>query len=260
MNTIVSAIIINYNAAHLTTRAVSSIVDDKDNTNVEVIVVDNSESHSESDILRKLINANVKIIVNEKNIGFGRACNHAYKAAEGKYILLLNPDAYLLHGTLSKLVDFLENNTRAGAVCPRIYWDDERIFLLPPTYKYSPFDCIRDQLFHSSRWLLQLYSQRHRHRTIRILRMDRPSKQSSLSGGLVLISREAIESSGGLFDARFLMYFEDADLFRRVRANHYHLYMEPSALAVHNYNQCGNNRSEERRGGNECRSRCSPDH
>lgn len=247
MSVLVSAIIVNYNAADLTARAAASISDDKDNTNVEIIIVDNSESRSEHNALRKLNNTNVRLIINEKNIGFGRACNHAYEVAKGKYVLLLNPDAYLLPGALSKLVDFLENNPRAGAVCPRIYWDDERIFLLPPAYKYSQFDCIRDQLFHSSSWLLRLYSHFRRRRTIRILRMNRPIKQSSLSGGLVLISREAIESSGGLFDPRFFMYFEDTDLFRRVLASGYHLYMEPSAMAVHNYNQCGNDLSDKKR-------------
>jgi hypothetical protein len=63
----------------------------------------------------------------------------------------------------------------------------------------------------------------------------------------VLLRRQAIEVSGGLFDPRFFLYYEDTDLFMRMRRNDFELYIEPRASVVHNYNQCAPCDSGEKR-------------
>ena len=53
-----------------------------------------------------------------------------------------------------------------------------------------------------------------------------------LSGACVLARREALPRSGG-FDERYFLYWEDADLCRRLRARGAHVRYVPSAVAVH---------------------------
>jgi GT2 family glycosyltransferase len=239
MTVSVSTIIVNYNAAALTARAVTSLEVEHSAPTVEVIVVDNSQARSESETLRGIMPPYVQLIVNESNEGFGRACNLAYALAKGAYVLLLNPDAYLLPGALDRLVAFLDTHPRAGAVSPLVYWDDAKQFILPPSIMPLPIHCLRDVILKSSKKLLGLYEHWHRYRAWRILSGDTATKQRSLSGGLTLLKRKAVDASGGLFDPRFFMYFEDTDLFLRMRRKGFQLYMEPRARAVHNYNQCG---------------------
>lgn len=239
MTVSVSVIIVNYNAAALTARAVASLEAEHSGSCVEVIVVDNSQAKSESDTLRRIMLPFVQLIVNQSNEGFGKACNQAYALAKGRYILLLNPDAYLLPHALPTLVGFLDSRPRAGAVGPRIYWDEALEFLLPPSINVSPIGYVMwDAIGKSSRLLPNLRSLWWRRYVVRVLHRSSPTQQKNLSGGHVLLRREAIEASGGLFDLRFFMYYEDADLFMRMRNNNFELYIDPRACVVHHYNQC----------------------
>jgi hypothetical protein len=52
------------------------------------------------------------------------------------------------------------------------------------------------------------------------------------------LKREAVERAGGLFDPRFFLYFEDTDLFIRLRKAGYSLIFDTRAKVVHRYDQC----------------------
>jgi GT2 family glycosyltransferase len=235
----VSAIVVNYNSAVLTARAVASILDHQLGTEqTEVWVVDNTATDAERTALQALMPRGARLVLSEENMGFGAACNIACARAQGDYILLLNPDAYLLPRALPRLVEFLDANPRAGAVSPRAYLDDAREFIIPPLPMPSPYDEVIRAVTEPSRCLSALRGLLQRRASLRVLRRARPSRLSNLSGGNVLLRRAAVDRSGGLFDPGFFMYFEDADLFRRMRAQGYRLFVEPAAEAVHNFNQC----------------------
>ncbi|MDH3690786.1 MAG: glycosyltransferase family 2 protein [Gammaproteobacteria bacterium] len=234
-----SAIVVNYNSALLTQRAVSSILEDGALAGeVEVFVVDNTATNRERMKLRTVSRYGVTLILNDINAGFGQACNRAYEQSRGEYILLLNPDAYLLPGALPTLVRFLDSCRRAGAVGPRIYWDEAREFLLPPSLNMSPLVCVWDAIGRSSQLFVDFRSLLWRRYAVSVLRRSSPIQQKNLSGGHVLLRTKAIEASGGLFDPSFFLYYEDSDLFRRMRSNKFELYIQPRAGVVHHYNQC----------------------
>lgn len=235
----ISAIIVNYRAAALAVRAARSVLDAAVGEPLELIVVDNSESAAEAEQLRAALAKRAEIIVNERNVGFGQACNQAYARAHGDAILLLNPDARLLPGALGTLRAFLNEHRQAGAVGPRVYWDDARAGLLPPNLDMSPRAVLLRELCGrvggTLSWLISL---RQRRAARRYWRATRPRRMSDLSGGHVLLRREAIERSGGLFDSRFFLYFEDTDLFLRLRRAGYALYFVPAAEVVHEFGAC----------------------
>ncbi len=240
MSTKISAIVVNYGAAQLVRRAIESIVAGRERCGkTEIIVVDNTADTDERRRIRNLVKKDATLIFNEKNEGFAAGCNRAYAVSKGEQILLLNPDAYLLTNALFTLSQFLDQSHTAGAVAPITYWDDGRRFFLPPSVNFSPSGDVMNIVVESSRWLTSLRSRLWRRKALTVLRSVKPIRQRVLSGGVVLIRREAIERSGGLFDARFFMYFEDTDLFARIRKCGFELYIEPNAQAIHNYDQCG---------------------
>ena len=70
---------------------------------IETILVDNASRDNSVDVLRQDF-ADAKVIFNERNVGFGRANNQALGLASGRYVLLLNTDAFVAPDTLSKTV------------------------------------------------------------------------------------------------------------------------------------------------------------
>ena len=207
----ISVIIVNYHSALMTKRAVDSVLPEDEE--VEVFVVDNTATVEERLQLKSLLPDGIHLIFNETNEGFGRACNRAYSMSRGTWIFLLNPDAYILPGTLKRLKHFLVKHPRAAAAGPMIYWDDQKHFMLPPNYLPRPAH--EFLLAHRCRIpaLTHLYALRWRWWTLTVLNSASPLEQYSLSGGSVLLRKDAVESVGGLFDENFFLYYEDADLF-----------------------------------------------
>lgn len=234
------AIIVNYKSAALTQQAVHSVLDSSSLGPVQVLVVDNSEDNEEAERLRVSLPSAVILLVSPENIGFGRACNLASDQFEGEQILLINPDARLLPGCLIRLQRTLSSTKGAGAVSSHIFWDEGLKFYLPssyplPLFELQPFLDLWGSHFHISRLLSALW----RYHSIKVWRSKRPVRVKNLSGGLVLLKRAAVKKAGGLFDPRFFLYFEDTDLFIRMRKAGYTLLVEPRAGAIHYYNQCG---------------------
>jgi GT2 family glycosyltransferase len=240
-------IIVNYKAARLTLEAVRSVFDSSSLGPVRVAVVDNSEDNKESEILEANLGSKIELYVSPKNLGFGRACQYAYDKCPGEEdVLLLNPDARLLPGSLARLQKTLFSWNKSAAVAPRVYWGGDMPFQLPPSCPPALF--MWQPIFEKwSRNASKIVSSWWRYHSIRIWRSTGPLKVPNLSGGVVLLKRKAVQEAGGLFDPRFFLYFEDTDLFIRLKKAKYVLMVEPRAEAVHNYDQCAQYMWEEKR-------------
>ncbi len=235
----ISAIIVNYFLAESTIRAVYSLLPPNQQEEIEIWIIDNSESEQEAKKLREGLGKFCRLIINDKNVGFGEACNQAYRQAQGEWIFLLNPDAYLEPGGLTALRVFLQNNRRVGAVGPRIYWDDAHQFLLPPSLPPTPWQMFLNlPLGYLGGKLTWFNSLKYRNRAIHYWHSTTPLRQQNLSGGHVLLRKEAIEKVGGLFDPQFFLYYEDTDLFLRLRQANYQLFFLPEANVVHAFGGC----------------------
>ena len=228
------AIIINYHSAHLTKNAVTSILESDHVGSIQIVVVDNSCDESEANCLREILPGEVTLWVSSGNMGFGRACNQVFQEYDCDYVLLLNPDAILLPGCLLRLQQALIRHDGVGAVGPQIFWDDGLEYYLPPSYP-DLFLWIHP-LFSSlkSRFLSDCW----RFFSLRIWKARRSVRVLNLSGGHVLIQRKAAIAAGGLFDPTFFLYYEDTDLFVRIRRAGYSLRVIPDAKVVHYYDQC----------------------
>lgn len=230
----ISVVIVNYHSARQTERAIKSIL--QSGVKREIIVVDNSCTSGEREILDEMRKSyGFSLICNDKNIGFARACNQAYARSKKKYIFLLNPDAFVMPSCLGILRDFLENTPTAGSASPQVYWDDEMRYFFPHYTLPSPSMDLCVRLSSLSRKFRTIYSLSERRKNLELWGASSPLKVKNLHGGVVMIKRSAVEQSGGLFDERFFLFYEDTDLFFRMRKKGYDLYVVPEAKAVHNY-------------------------
>ena len=103
-----SIIIVSWNVKPLIDRCLSSIFRYKEG-DYEVLAVDNASSDDSQEYLKNLaIKENhLKIILNDKNLGFAKGCNQALAQARGEFILFLNPDTEVKEGSLQKMVNFM---------------------------------------------------------------------------------------------------------------------------------------------------------
>lgn len=227
------AILVNYHGARLIVGAAASLASDQECDWIHVI--DNSESPEEAGWLRKNLTSRACLTVTPRNLGFAGACNLAFEDSTADCVLLLNPDARLFPGALARLKQTLSENPAVAAVGPRVYWDEERNFLLPPSTYPSRLSFLFDQLGRCWPGLAGYRARRFRQRALVEWQAESCFSVDALSGGHVLLRRTALLAAGGLFDDRFFMYWEDSDLMRRLQDVGFRLLLEPRAEAVHLY-------------------------
>ena len=83
--------------------------------NFEIIILDDCSSKCTYDYLKKL-SPKIKLIRNEKNLGFNRNTQKGFDLATGKYIVKVDSDDYIDPTLLEREVKLLENNPQTGAV------------------------------------------------------------------------------------------------------------------------------------------------
>ena len=245
----VTAILVNYFSSAYSIEAVKSIFSTSGFSSIKVVVVDNSCDKNEENVLASGLPESAELIVNSKNVGFGMACNQVFNRSDSDLFFLLNPDAQLIGNALYNLYSTLRNNTRLGAVSPQPFWDDELKFFISPAHdpRLFLFQPELGQWGPNSK-VSRFISQRWRRYSMHVWRAQQPVRVSNICGGHVLLKRDAVFKAGGLFDPRFFLYFEDTDLFLRMRQSGYELAVDPQARVVHHYDQCDPaNRAQKRK-------------
>jgi len=113
-----SVIIVNWNAGGLLRDCVESVYRETLKYSPQVIIVDNASSDDSVARVEKEFPEAV-IIKNAANLGFAKGNNIGVEAAEGRYVVLLNPDARVTDRALDKLCGFLESaGAETGAAGP----------------------------------------------------------------------------------------------------------------------------------------------
>ena len=187
-----SIITINYNGLKDTCELIDSI---PFNNDLEVIVVDNASEKDEASIVSEKY-PQVKVIRSSQNLGFAGGNNLGIKAAQGKYILLINNDTYFKEYNIDVLIKILEKSDKIGIVCPklRFSWGSNPIQFAG----YTPLSSItiRNQAIGFGEEDHGQYDTAH------------PTPYAH--GAAMLIKREALEKVG-LMPECFFLYYEELD-------------------------------------------------
>ena len=195
-------------------------------------VVDNASRGEDVAQLREALGDRVRLIRNTENAGYGIANNQGFRVSSGRYHLVVNPDVRLPPGTIGRLIHALDTLPGAGLVGPLASMDDAGSVLLPPNELPDPW---REALAALSRMYpgAAAYHARLRARfAFRYWRSAEPLDLDMLSGGCFL-GRRSTFLDAGLFDPRYPLYYEDTDLFRRIRSHGLRLWHVPSIRIVH---------------------------
>ncbi|GGA59948.1 glycosyl transferase [Edaphobacter acidisoli] len=207
-----SIIIVNWNSLEFLKNCIASIEATTHDVDYEIIVVDNDSPERGCHELRVRF-PDVKLIVLERNIGFGAANNVGAAQARGRDLLFLNPDTLVTENALSRMMAVLDAQEEVGAVGCRLLNGDGTL----QTSCVQSFPTILNQLLAFD-WLkchwprLPLFG-------IRALYTNEGRgvyEVDVVSGACIMLKRKAFEQGGG-FHRDYFMYAEEVDLCYRVR-------------------------------------------
>jgi GT2 family glycosyltransferase len=202
-----------YEGADVLGRALKALVANTE-PRYELIIVENGSTDGTPALLGHVENA--RVVINERNTGFGAASNQGAAEAQATTILFLNQDAFVEHSWLPPLLERLQSNARIGAVGP---------MLLNPD---GSLQCAGPMVFRSGETASYGEGdspQRVAYRFARVV--------DYLPGACVLVRRRAFEEAGG-FDSRYgHAYFEDADLGLALADRGYRSMYEPRSRVTH---------------------------
>jgi hypothetical protein len=233
--TVLSIIIVSFNARLDLERCLESLRAAPPATPHEIIVVDNASTDGSVAGAAPFAPA-VRVLRNTVNVGFGRGVNQGLAASTAPLVLIMNPDCRLEPGATAAMEAVLDVHERCALVGPRILNPDGSI---QGSARGDP-DMLTG-LFGRTTVLRRLVPFLPVARRNVVVDEAIGSGLASvevdwLSGACMLARRTALEAVGG-FDERFFLYWEDADLCRRLRARGYHVRYVPGAVAVHQVGQ-----------------------
>ena len=96
----VSIVIVNWNSKELLKSCLSSINNNTSGIDYEIIVVDNNSSDDSKRMVKNDF-PKVRLIENDVNKGFAKACNEGLNYCAGNYVLFLNPDTIIMNNAIS---------------------------------------------------------------------------------------------------------------------------------------------------------------
>lgn len=191
----------------------------------EYIVVDNASTDGSPEMVRAEFPA-VRLLALKENRGYAAGVNCGLRVAQGRYVLVLNPDTEAIGDAVGSLVRFLDDHPAVGVVGPALVYPDGSP--QPSRRRFHPLPVLffQDTTLHALAvpWLNRFFM------------ADRPGDSPQpvdwLVGAVLCVRREVVETVGGM-DEAFFMYFEEADWLRRVKAAGWSVWFVPQATFVH---------------------------
>ena len=226
--------VVSYNTASLLDQMFAALDAARGRLRIQIIVIDNASRDGSAAHLRTKY-PDVELIENSVNVGFGRANNQAMSKAKGRYILLLNTDAFVAPDTLSKTMQYMEANPRCGVLGVKLVGPDGS---LQPSCRYFPTPW---NVFLKSTGLMRLSPKT---RLVDDMSWDHNSIRECdwVPGCYYLIRREVIEQIG-LFDPIYFLYYEEVDHCRTVQNAGWKVIYYPShASGPHRWRECTDGR------------------
>jgi len=223
---LVSALVVSHNAKDLLLQCLQTFFANAD-VPVEAVVVDNDSSDGSAAAVTDEF-PQATVLVQPKNLGYGRAANLGFERCQGRFVLLLSSEVTVDAQSVGRMADFLLTRPDAGAVGPRLVLPDgrpdpeaRRAFPMPRTLFYRTFGL--SKLFPKSPRFGR-YNMGHL--------SDSDAHEMDAGSGACLMVRMAALDRVGFFDPRYFMFGEDIDLCYRLKLGGWKVFYQPSAGAT----------------------------
>lgn len=183
-----SILIVNFNGASFIKRCFDSIFNSDLDIQFNVLVLDNGSSDNSIELLNDYSDR-IQLIISNENVGFPSGVNQLLPLATGRYVFLLNIDAFVSPDAIQSLYTVISNDDSIGVIGPKLLHPDGR--LQPQGNQWSGW------------WY----------------RGESPRSIRFLSGAAMMLKTSFFRDQLGGFDSSFFFYNDDIDICIRIR-NH----------------------------------------
>lgn len=207
MYNMVTGSIVTYNNISTIAKTLETLFGETKDIDFKLYVLDNGSSDGTPEYIEKNY-PDVTVIRSGKNVGFGAGHNIIINQVESKYHAVINPDIVLTQNAVKKMADYMDENPDIGLLSPRICFPDGRDQILGkrnPHLKYLVASRLRGD---EPSKLLKEYAMLD-------CDLSKPTEIENATGCFMFVRTDVLKKIGG-FDDGFFMYFEDADLARRI--------------------------------------------
>ncbi len=220
-------IIVNWNAGNALSSCIKSVLKSElDRTRYHIFIVDNDSSDNSLENIAGLTH-NLTLIRNERNMGFGRACNIVLKNYSSEFVLLLNPDVTVNQRSITDSIRFLENHNDITAIGVKNFNLEGKIV---PSCARFPSACrFLNDIFGLSKVAPKVFTPG----TIMSDWDHLESKEVDHVIGAYMMFRYEDVSRTGFFDEDFFLYMEDVDLSLRIKQNGGKIFYNADINIVH---------------------------
>ncbi len=225
----VTYIVVNYKTSHLLAKNLAAAAKSLSGLSYELIVVENGgDGPDVEEIVAKIPEARVEI--SPANVGFGAAVNLGARVSQGEYLFVANPDSFVSPQCMRPIWELMEKEPQLAVVGPKILDEDGGI-----QESARRFPSFLTGLFGRTSFLTRVFpknpfSQRE------LLAAAAPQDSYRIvewvSGAAFMARRSAFEEVGG-FDEGYFLYWEDADLCKRLGDAGYPIAYFPQAEVTH---------------------------
>jgi N-acetylglucosaminyl-diphospho-decaprenol L-rhamnosyltransferase len=223
-----SVVLVHYQSPAALRECLRTLEPELSGPGAEVVVVDN-DSRDGTPAALAASHPRVRVIANDRNLGYAKAVNQGLAATSGAFALVMNPDCEVRPGAVRALSDYLRGHSRTGVAGPRIENPDgtvefsARSFPDHFTFLFNRYSLLT-RLFPGNRWS----------RRYLLSDWDHASEREVdwLSGACLMVRREAVREVGGM-DEAFFMFNEDVDWCRRMKAAGWAVAFVSGAVVVH---------------------------
>ncbi|HEY4245837.1 MAG TPA: glycosyltransferase family 2 protein [Lacunisphaera sp.] len=223
----ISVIIVSWNAKDFLNECLESLNPAASDFPLEIIVVDNASADGSPELVTNKF-PHVRLIQSGSNLGFSKANNLGIKQCKGDYVCLINSDVNVLPGSITKLVEYLENNPDVGIAGPSMLDAQGKIGRscrgFPSVWNMFCHALALDSLFPKSKlfggYILRYWPQ------------NSTREVGILGGWFWIVRREALDRVG-LLDENFFFYAEDMDWCKRFHLGKWKVMFVSSASSIH---------------------------
>lgn len=214
----ISVIIVSYNSQDFIEECLASVLRYIPRMG-EIIVIDNGSEDKTLEILEKF-GLMIKLIKSDKNLGFSKANNLVSKEASGEYLFFLNPDTEINRPIFNELINYYDKTPDCGLVGSKLVMEDNQT---QPSVRKLPtvYGAFKE-------YVLGMKGEYSEY----VPDGNEPIEVEMVYGAAMLIRKDLFEKLNG-FDEKYFLYYEDADLCKRVRESGKKNYYYPKVSIKH---------------------------
>ena len=208
INNQITIVIVLYNSSNLIFDCLNSL------GKFSIIIVDNGKNLH---LLEKLkIKKNITIISKNKNLGYGKAINFAFKFIKSQYFLILNPDITIDESSIFKLLETASRNKNCAIAAPLNIPDEDSFGILPE--KRNLYERNRNSNY-----------------IINDLKEVKPEGEICVdtSKGCVLLINSKYFKEVNFFSDKYFLFWEEIDLCRKFLKKKLSIIVNPLSIAHH---------------------------